>query len=123
MTSDGVITKFMRDLAVRKEAEAADADRHRKSQIKNANQHYDYELQRIDGKLEAKDSSICGLNNLKVINFYTPQPRQPNLKQTLMNVVIVRQLMQLIHQGHKREIIHKWYPMYVEYRIIQKQLI
>ena len=90
MTSDGVITKFVRELAVRKEAEAADADRYRKRQIKNANQHYDFELQRIDGKLEARGFLTCGLNNLTVLYSCTTEPLQPNLRKTSMNIVIVR---------------------------------
>jgi hypothetical protein len=71
MTSDGVITKFVRKLAVRKEVEAADADRHRKRQIKNANQHFDFELQRIDGKFDARGFLIRGLNNLTVLYLCT----------------------------------------------------
>jgi hypothetical protein len=90
MTSDGVITKFVRELVVRKEAEAADADRHRKRQIKNANQHYNFELQRIDGKLEARGFLICGFNNLTVLYSCTTEPLQPNLRKTSMNIVIVR---------------------------------
>lgn len=119
MTSDGVVPKFMRDLALRKEAEAADADRQRKSQIKNANQLYDFELQRIDGKLEAKDPSICALKNLTVLNFCTPYPRQPNLKKTLMNAVVVKQT---IYLECRREITRKWLSMLICH-ITQKQPI
>jgi hypothetical protein len=104
MTSDGVITKFVRELAVRKEAEAADADRHRKRQIKNANQHYDFELQRIDGKLEARGFLICGLNNLTVPYLCFAEPQQQNLRKTSMNIVIVRLLIRL---QLKKEIIHR----------------
>lgn len=119
MTSDGVVPKFMRDLALRKEAEAADADRQRKSQIKNANQLYDFELEMINGKLEAKDPLICCLKNLTVLNFCTPYPRQPNLKQILMNAVVVRQMIFL---ERRRETILKWPPMYICH-ITQKQPI
>ena len=34
---------------IRREREIADADRHRKSQIRNVNQQYEFELRRAEG--------------------------------------------------------------------------
>ena len=42
--------KYIRGITVRRENEIAEADRHRKSQIRNINQHYEFELSRAKGK-------------------------------------------------------------------------
>lgn len=41
--------KHIRGLTIRREREIAEADRHRKSQIRNINQHYEFELSRAEG--------------------------------------------------------------------------
>lgn len=46
---DNVVRKRARSLLVRKDSQIAAAEAMRKAQIRNANQHYQYELRRAEG--------------------------------------------------------------------------